>query len=179
MRTPKLAVFFARWLDVRFSVWCDAKIGGILKGAAEVTIVKSRDSAVRALPQSYSAALRGLATERLSTQPAPSRLIAGRPQTMKLAELNPTQLQKSMRFALDLVAAHRIAKGLTLDQQRVTAIRETIEERVVLALTEVDSGSMPETWSWEHAAETIAVEIALQIIRDQKNEPPDPAFESH
>lgn len=21
---PKLAVFFARWLDVRFSVWCDA-----------------------------------------------------------------------------------------------------------------------------------------------------------
>ncbi len=23
---PKLAVFFARWLDVRFAVWCDAVI---------------------------------------------------------------------------------------------------------------------------------------------------------
>lgn len=30
---PKLAVFFARWLDVRFAVWCDAVIGG-LGGAA-------------------------------------------------------------------------------------------------------------------------------------------------
>jgi hypothetical protein len=24
---PKLAVFFARWLDVRFAVWCDASSG--------------------------------------------------------------------------------------------------------------------------------------------------------
>jgi hypothetical protein len=31
---PKLAVFFARWLDVRFAVWCDAMIEDILKGAA-------------------------------------------------------------------------------------------------------------------------------------------------
>lgn len=31
---PKLAVSFARWLDVRFSVWCDAVIEDILKGAA-------------------------------------------------------------------------------------------------------------------------------------------------
>jgi hypothetical protein len=35
---PKLAVFFARWLDVRFAVWCDAMIDDILKGNAEVTI---------------------------------------------------------------------------------------------------------------------------------------------
>lgn len=26
---PKLAVFFARWLDMRFSVWCDAVIEDI------------------------------------------------------------------------------------------------------------------------------------------------------
>jgi prophage antirepressor-like protein len=37
---PKLAVFFARWLDVKFSVWCDAVIEDILKGAAAVTITK-------------------------------------------------------------------------------------------------------------------------------------------
>jgi hypothetical protein len=29
---PKLAVFFARWLDVRFSVWCDSVIDDILHG---------------------------------------------------------------------------------------------------------------------------------------------------
>jgi len=81
-----------------------------------------------------------------------------------------------MRFALDLVAAHRIAKGLTLDLGRVTAIRETLEERLTLALTEVDMGSMPSSWSWTKAAETLSVEIALQIIREQKNEPQDPAY---
>lgn len=32
---PKLAIFFARWLDVRFAVWCDAMIEDILKGNAE------------------------------------------------------------------------------------------------------------------------------------------------
>lgn len=30
---PKLAVFFARWLDVRFAVWCDLMIGFALEGA--------------------------------------------------------------------------------------------------------------------------------------------------
>jgi hypothetical protein len=43
---PKLAVFFARWLDVRFSVWCDAVIEDILKGNAVLTIVKPDESAI-------------------------------------------------------------------------------------------------------------------------------------
>lgn len=29
---PKLAVAFARWLDIRFAVWCDAQIDALLKG---------------------------------------------------------------------------------------------------------------------------------------------------
>ncbi|TAN53422.1 MAG: KilA-N domain-containing protein [Methylococcaceae bacterium] len=29
---PKLAVAFARWLDVRFVVWCDAQIDGLILG---------------------------------------------------------------------------------------------------------------------------------------------------
>lgn len=41
---PKLAVFFARWLDMRFSSWCDAVIEDILKGAAEGTIVNPEES---------------------------------------------------------------------------------------------------------------------------------------
>ena len=47
---PKLAIFFARWLDVRFAVWCDAMIEDILKGNAEVLITKPKESAVMALP---------------------------------------------------------------------------------------------------------------------------------
>jgi hypothetical protein len=46
---PKLAVFFARWLDVKFAVWCDAMIDDILKGNAEVTITKPEVSSVLAL----------------------------------------------------------------------------------------------------------------------------------
>lgn len=93
---------------------------------------------------------------------------------MKIGEIDPVVLRKSMRFALDLVTAHRIAKGLKLDQERLTAVRKTLEERVVLALTEMDVDSMPSTWSWQKAAETISTEIALQIIREQKHESPDP-----
>lgn len=37
---PKLAVFFARWLDVRFSVWCDSVIDELLRGKA--TVVPTR-----------------------------------------------------------------------------------------------------------------------------------------
>ncbi|MES2839465.1 MAG: hypothetical protein V4794_04235 [Pseudomonadota bacterium] len=93
-------------------------------------------------------------------------------------EIDPVELRRSMRFALDLVAAHRIAKGLTLDLQRATAIRETLEERVMLALAEFDIGAMPPAWSWQKAVETLSVEMALQIIREQKNEPQDPAYRS-
>jgi hypothetical protein len=46
---PKLAVFFARWLDVKFAVWCDAMIDDILKGNAEVTITKPGVSSLNSL----------------------------------------------------------------------------------------------------------------------------------
>lgn len=44
---PKLAVFFARWLDVRFAVWCDAAIEDILRGKAELVITKPQESALK------------------------------------------------------------------------------------------------------------------------------------
>lgn len=36
---PKLAVFFARWLDVRFAVWCDLMIDNILRGDIKTSVV--------------------------------------------------------------------------------------------------------------------------------------------
>lgn len=95
---------------------------------------------------------------------------------MDLNEVDPRELQKSVRFALDLVAAHRIAKGLVIDQERVTAMREALEERLAAAFLEFDISAMPRSWSWQKAAETLSVEIALQLIREQKREPPDPSL---
>ncbi|CDN87052.1 KilA-N domain protein [Hydrogenophaga intermedia] len=48
---PKVAVPFSRWLDVRFSVWCDAMIEDIIKGAAELVITRPAESAVVKLPE--------------------------------------------------------------------------------------------------------------------------------
>ena len=43
---PKLAVFFARWLDVRFAVWCDLMIDNIIHGNIQTTVVVKTKEAV-------------------------------------------------------------------------------------------------------------------------------------
>lgn len=43
---PKLAVFFARWLDVRFAVWCDLMIDNILKGNLVVEVAVPTEEAL-------------------------------------------------------------------------------------------------------------------------------------
>jgi len=50
---PKLAVFYARWLDVKFAVFCDMVIDDILNKKDELTITKPEESAVQAVPQTY------------------------------------------------------------------------------------------------------------------------------
>lgn len=57
---PKLAVHFARWLDVKFAVFCDMVIDDILSKKAELTITKPQESASMALPQSYLESLQEL-----------------------------------------------------------------------------------------------------------------------
>ena len=32
---PKLAVMFARWLDVRFAIWCDTQIDSLIRGTGD------------------------------------------------------------------------------------------------------------------------------------------------
>lgn len=53
---PKLAVFFARWLDVRLSVWCDSVIDELLGGKATV----APPAPSRRLPPWMTAGRRGL-----------------------------------------------------------------------------------------------------------------------
>lgn len=47
---PKLAVFFARWLDTKFAVWCDTVIDDILRGKAEVVVTKPEQSEIMKMP---------------------------------------------------------------------------------------------------------------------------------
>lgn len=113
------------------------------------------------LSQSVADAIEGLVAKRSKNQ---NRL-------MDIDSIDVSELRKHLRLANDLVLAHRIAKGLSLDRERVTWARELIEERVMFALSEVDTACMPEGWSWKTAAETIAVQVALAIVHEQKNEP--------
>jgi len=55
---PKLAVFYARWLDVKFAVFCDMVIDDILNKNAELTITKPAESMAMKVPQSFPEALR-------------------------------------------------------------------------------------------------------------------------
>lgn len=48
---PKLAVFFARWLDVRFAVWCDLMIDNILKGRIQTSVVVPTQEVITAPEQ--------------------------------------------------------------------------------------------------------------------------------
>jgi hypothetical protein len=47
---PKLAIFFARWLDVKFAVWCDVVIDDILRDRAAVVITKPEQSEILKMP---------------------------------------------------------------------------------------------------------------------------------
>lgn len=51
---PKVAVAFARWLDVKFAVWCDLHIDALLRG--ELTEKQQLDRACRALEDGRKAA---------------------------------------------------------------------------------------------------------------------------
>lgn len=67
---PKLAVFFARWLDVDFAVWCDLHIDALLRG--EVSAQQQFDKACQALNdrrELASAQGRGLAQWRREKPP--------------------------------------------------------------------------------------------------------------
>jgi len=44
---PKLAVVFARWLDVKFAVWCDMRIDALLHG--DMTLRQKFDHACKVL----------------------------------------------------------------------------------------------------------------------------------
>ncbi|NIM42854.1 MAG: hypothetical protein GTN84_15865 [Hydrogenophaga sp.] len=51
---------------------------------------------------------------------------------MSADRLNPEELRASMRLTLTVIMAPRIARGLSLDRERVRAIQGLLEERVTV-----------------------------------------------
>jgi hypothetical protein len=94
-------------------------------------------------------------------------------RVMDTSSINVEALRLRLRLALDIIMAHRISKGLSLDRAKVTSARDTLEERVLLALEETDTSTMPAGWTWQAAAESISIPIALAIVQEQKHEPPE------
>lgn len=90
---------------------------------------------------------------------------------MNLDEIDPAELRTCMLLALDFIVAHRVARDHSYDLARITAARDILEERVLLALTETDVSEMPHGWSWRHAAHDISIRIALAIVEEEKTGP--------
>lgn len=70
---PKVAVFFARWLDVKFAVFCDMVIDDLIGGHATITVVNPEKAVAHTLPQTYLESLQRLivavqAQEKLQIQ---------------------------------------------------------------------------------------------------------------
>lgn len=70
---PKLAVFFARWLDVKFAVFCDMVIDDLINGHAHVVVTAPEKAVAPTLPKSYLESLQELVkavqeNERLSLE---------------------------------------------------------------------------------------------------------------
>lgn len=57
---PKLAVFFARWLDVKFAVFCDMVIDDLMHGHSVITVVDAEKAVAPKLPGSYIESLEQL-----------------------------------------------------------------------------------------------------------------------
>ncbi|MGC4060130.1 MAG: KilA-N domain-containing protein [Aquabacterium sp.] len=111
---PKLAVFFARWLDVRFSVWCDTVIEGILRGSISSPPVAQLQgqSWARAIDASLIAdAVRGvqaqvaLLTETSNKLHAEMAALKERPALSRPSMIQPPSLQAKPKDALMTIDA--------------------------------------------------------------------------
>lgn len=89
---PKLAVAFARWLDLKFAVWCDLHIDALLRG--EVSAQQQFDQACRQLDdrrQLASLQGRGLAQWRFEKQPLEARVEYWRQELQMALPLSATE----------------------------------------------------------------------------------------
>lgn len=98
---------------------------------------------------------------------------------MQHRSFDPLVLRRAMSGAMDMLMTHLVCIEHGYDLRRMTAVREVLEERLLLALEEVDIESMPALWSWEKAAESMSREIAIHIMFEQMSDQRGKACPGH
>ena len=87
---------------------------------------------------------------------------------MDPVDIDPADLRTCMLLAMDFIVAHRVSRDHRYDLARVTASRDLLEQRVLHALKETDETKMPKDWSWKRAAHTIAINVAMSIVEEDR-----------
>ncbi|OQS44840.1 hypothetical protein B0T39_00915 [Chromobacterium haemolyticum] len=125
---PKLAVFFARWLDVEFAVWCDMVIDSLLRGQTTINIQVDTPAEVLRVPET-AGTLRASATyaanmelrKELEVAKEKARTLQERVEHLETAIRNRDDV--AAWNAKLIAAAHGELKRLQELESRVKAVR--------------------------------------------------------
>lgn len=125
---PKLAVFFARWLDVEFAVWCDMVIDSLLRGQTTINIQVDTPAEVLQVPET-AGTLRASATyaanmelrKELEVAKEGARTLQERVEHLETAIRNRDDA--AAWNAKLIAAAHGELKRLQELESRVKAVR--------------------------------------------------------
>ncbi len=85
---------------------------------------------------------------------------------MQPNDIDLARLQKLAGPFADELHVARAKLGLPTSLVSLTADREELEQRLLLALDETDLQEMPAQWSWEAAAVALAAHITQQMIQE-------------
>lgn len=85
---------------------------------------------------------------------------------MQLNGVDSGRLQQLLRPFMDEIVAARVQLDMSTEVMPLTADREELERRLVLAFTEIEPRQMPTQWSWEKTAVTIAGHITHKMIAE-------------
>ena len=118
---PKLAVFFSRWLNTAFSVWCDAVIEDILSGAANLEITKPEVSQVIKVEQSP------VKDELMDMMGATSQFMQGAFAKFQQMDKRMTQLEEDVLFSNNLLTAEEFLIQFDIKIVGTTKARQGIK----------------------------------------------------
>ena len=118
---PKLAVFFSRWLNTAFSVWCDAVIEDILSGAANLEITKPEVSQVIKVEQSP------VKDELMDMMGATSQFMQGAFAKFQQMDKRMAQLEEDVLFSNNLLTAEEFLIQFDIKIVGTTKARQGIK----------------------------------------------------
>ncbi|MGC4059913.1 MAG: KilA-N domain-containing protein [Aquabacterium sp.] len=167
---PKLAVFFARWLDVRFAVWCDAVIEDILKGNTPAPAVAPNPAHM--LTHEAFAMFTQAVRDEMASMGAAIRELKERPALARPSMIQPPSLQAKPKDALMTidaffdevkpeVQAYRRSRFASTEEY-LEALYEKFPHKTFVGFIR-GGGLRPEVGTWAHPKLAIAFARGLDM----------------